>query len=334
MQTGCLICGRSDADMGQAEEIDGFKVICDSCGTYWTTREFAADLPGEVECGRSLRQKLARHMYETWDEQSRLLRGVRVPSWPGRSITFEFAGSLYQSDEGTPFERFQQTLRNLLRRSRTFGQRFSSETDRWLMPTMSGEEAYAILDQLSGEDYISMEHYYGSRIFSLTGKGHACAQQLVAHGDSLSIAKRAAGPDAPRVFLSHSHKDKGFVERLASNLEQAGISVWYAGWDLEIGHDLTVMIQKGIQDSDFLAVILSPAAVQSAWVETEWTTAFHRGLEERRVVVLPILFQDCAKPPFLNGKVHADFRSEDQYQQSLADLIRCIRGESKRPSAG
>lgn len=135
-----------------------------------------------------------------------------------------------------------------------------------------------------------------------------------------------------KVFLSHSHKDKSFVDRLANDLHIAGIEVWYDSWDLEIGHDLTLMIQNGISASDFLAVVLSPAALDSEWVQKEWSSAFNRELEERQVVVLPLLYQDCDMPLFLKSKVHVDFRNAGDYDASLSDLIRFLRGESRRPA--
>ncbi|MCX6376920.1 MAG: toll/interleukin-1 receptor domain-containing protein [Armatimonadetes bacterium] len=91
------------------------------------------------------------------------------------------------------------------------------------------------------------------------------------------------------------------------------------------------MIQAAVCECDYLAVVLSPAAVESAWVQTEWTTAFNRELEGRKVVVLPILYRDCDMPPFLKGKKYADFRRDEDYGTALTDLVRCLRGESKRP---
>lgn len=134
-----------------------------------------------------------------------------------------------------------------------------------------------------------------------------------------------------KVFLSHSHKDKSFVEKLAHDLLLAEIDVWYDDWELEIGHSLTIKIQQGIESSEYLAIVLSPDAIKSAWVEKEWTTALKRELDNRQVVVLPILYKACQPPPFLDDKKYADFSDPTQYQQRMEDLIRRIRGESKKP---
>jgi hypothetical protein len=48
-----------------------------------------------------------------------------------------------------------------------------------------------------------------------------------------------------QVFLSYSRKDLAFVERLAKDLQVAGLGVWYDLSDLEIGGRLGKEIQFG-----------------------------------------------------------------------------------------
>jgi hypothetical protein len=122
------------------------------------------------------------------------------------------------------------------------------------------------------------------------------------------------------IFLSYSHADRPFVERLATDLTLRGITVWYDKWELKVGDSLRDRIQSGLKSSGYLGIVLSPDSVASAWVRVELNAALARELEEGRVHVLPILAQECEIPPFLKDKVYADFR--DDYDQGLAELLK------------
>ena len=75
------------------------------------------------------------------------------------------------------------------------------------------------------------------------------------------------------IFLSHSKKDVAFCEQLANDLKAAGVKVWYAGWDLEVGDSLTEKLAKEITSKGYFGIVLSPDSVSSAWVRFELRTA-------------------------------------------------------------
>jgi hypothetical protein len=188
----------------------------------------------------------------------------------------------------------------------------------------------AALKSLCGKGYVEHE---GGVVYRLTLQGIKATEELakeksgIGSGSSVpSEGMRAAG-----VFICHSHKDDEFALRLATDLQREGINVWYDGWDLDIGHDLTLKIQEGIQSHQYMAVVLSPDAVASTWVRKEWTSALHSELETRQVRVLPLLYKNCELPAFLLDKKYADFRDPNRYDEARADLVRVVRGISKRP---
>jgi hypothetical protein len=39
----------------------------------------------------------------------------------------------------------------------------------------------------------------------------------------------------PRAFVSHSTKDRAFVEALATNLRANGVEAWYSEWEIKPG---------------------------------------------------------------------------------------------------
>jgi len=124
------------------------------------------------------------------------------------------------------------------------------------------------------------------------------------------------------VFISYSHADKGFVDKLAAHLVKRNAHVWVDTWELNVGDSILNRVQEAIQDSSALLVILSKASVQSEWCKKELSAGLMRELEEKRVIVLPVLLEDCEIPLFLREKMYADFRSSfDRGLSAIVDAI-------------
>jgi hypothetical protein len=112
------------------------------------------------------------------------------------------------------------------------------------------------------------------------------------------------------IFISYSHADKAFATRLAAQLVKHRTHVWIDEWELKVGDSIVDRIQEAVQSATALLVILSRASVASEWCKKEMSAGLLRELEEKRVVVLPVLVEDCEIPLFLRGKLYADFRTD------------------------
>ena len=55
-----------------------------------------------------------------------------------------------------------------------------------------------------------------------------------------------------RIFFSHSSKDKELARRIANDLSNKGIPVWFDEWELTVGDSLQEKISSGIQKSGWL----------------------------------------------------------------------------------
>jgi hypothetical protein len=130
-----------------------------------------------------------------------------------------------------------------------------------------------------------------------------------------------------KVFLSHSSEDKSFVDRLAFDLERINVGVWYDKWELRVGDSIIDRIEQGIESHDFLIIVLSPASVKSHWVKRELNMALMRELSEKKVVVLPILLEECKLPGFISDKKYADFR--ESYENGLEQLLIALSPDSR-----
>jgi len=127
------------------------------------------------------------------------------------------------------------------------------------------------------------------------------------------------------VFISYSSKDKNFASRLATDLKSKGLNVWFDQWEFKVGDSLIKKLGAAIKAHDYLIVVLSNSSVKSEWVMKELSTGLVKELKERRVVVLPVVIEDCDIPTLLSDKVYADFRRN--YSSGLNRLIDAFPGQ-------
>ena len=112
------------------------------------------------------------------------------------------------------------------------------------------------------------------------------------------------------IFLSHNHKDKAFVRKLAERLNSHGIRTWVDEAEIRVGDSLIMKIESAIKDFTYLGVILSPDSVKSQWVRKEVNMALTQEIEGTQVKVLPLLIEACEIPGFLSDKFYADFTKD------------------------
>ncbi|WP_457350804.1 SUMF1/EgtB/PvdO family nonheme iron enzyme [Roseateles sp. P5_D6] len=134
------------------------------------------------------------------------------------------------------------------------------------------------------------------------------------------------------IFLSHSHKDKPFVRRLAADLQAHGVRVWVDEAEMMIGDSLVAKIGEALETMSFVGAVLSVHSVKSPWVTRELDIAINHEIAGRRVKVLPLVIDDCSLPTFLAGKLYGDFRDFARYQDSFEHLMQRLRAPAAAPS--
>ena len=83
-----------------------------------------------------------------------------------------------------------------------------------------------------------------------------------------------------KLFISHSSQDKAFVRELRKALADHGQDGWIDSRELRGGDPLWPEIQKAIEGAGALAVVISPAALESEWVGKELRHAL--GVRKKR----------------------------------------------------
>jgi len=121
-----------------------------------------------------------------------------------------------------------------------------------------------------------------------------------------------------QVFISYSRKDLDFVERMAKDLEAAGLDVWYDLSGLDGGTRWGREIQSAIQQSQCFIVVLSPNSVESDWVEKEFMYAYRL---KRKIV--PLLYQSC-DPPIWFINLHFIYVQETNYERHFPVILKAL----------
>jgi tetratricopeptide (TPR) repeat protein len=133
-----------------------------------------------------------------------------------------------------------------------------------------------------------------------------------------------------RVFVSHSKNDLDFALKLQASLQARHIEAWVDQRNLEGGQSFASEIQKAIERCNCVLVVVSPASMQSAWVQREVLTG-----DDLQKPIIPILLEQTNVFIALQGIQWIDFRGD--YDQKLQDLqariyqITSVQSERRPP---
>ncbi len=137
----------------------------------------------------------------------------------------------------------------------------------------------------------------------------------------LALSNGTEEPTMP-IFISYNHADKSTAETLAMLLIQAKQNVWIDKWELNAGDSLIEKIEEALGGADAILVLLSKNSIQSEWCKKELRSGLVRELEEKSVLVIPIVLDDCEIPLFLREKLWIDLRENKDEQLEL--LLRSL----------
>jgi|BogFormECP03_OM2_1039629.scaffolds.fasta_scaffold11737_2 hypothetical protein len=126
-----------------------------------------------------------------------------------------------------------------------------------------------------------------------------------------------------KVFLSHSTKDKEFVQRLADALIGADFTPWLCEVDIERGDNFVAKIEQGLSQCDVALVVCSPDAVKSDWTKEEWTSVLARQVAEQKIRLGIVLLRECYLPELLRTENYIDARSD--LQAGLRETVKWLK---------
>lgn len=123
------------------------------------------------------------------------------------------------------------------------------------------------------------------------------------------------------VFISHASVDKPIARRIVEILSDKGIHPWIDEDAILVGHSIPSKIADGLNGADLLCVLISNAALASAWVTRELEVFLHKFLKEGRPI-LPCLLDKSEMPTLISNIKYADF-SED-FDTGMRDLLAAV----------
>jgi hypothetical protein len=90
------------------------------------------------------------------------------------------------------------------------------------------------------------------------------------------------------VFISHASEDKTIAEPLAGHLTKMGYNVWYDASVLTVGDSLRRSIDRGLAESRYGIVVLSPNFFSKNWPQYELDALVARENANGEKIILPI----------------------------------------------
>jgi hypothetical protein len=121
------------------------------------------------------------------------------------------------------------------------------------------------------------------------------------------------------VFISYSHQDRGYVEKLAEYLTARDVPVWY-DYQVETGTPFSQRIQMAIDECSVFIALLSPASAASDWARNELARA-----RRIRKPIKPIKLVDADIPLEIEGLLLEDVTNGQmpalRYVEQIRDLI-------------
>jgi TIR domain-containing protein len=125
------------------------------------------------------------------------------------------------------------------------------------------------------------------------------------------------------VFLSQSQDDRGPADRIAGELRQIGLPVWYAPWSIKAGESIPGKVNEALEQNNMMVVLLSPRSVSSRWVKMEWESALAATYAGEDMTVVPVLIDPVQVPAILLGIRRIDM-TPGRFEAGFAELTQLL----------
>jgi hypothetical protein len=153
---------------------------------------------------------------------------------------------------------------------------------------------------------------------------------------------------APIVFISYSHDSKlhkTWVAKLATDLRGNGVDVVLDQWDLALGQDVALFMQRGVASSDRVIMVCSEEYVKKAdggsggvgYERLVITSEVVENIDTKKFI--PVIRGNTSSlkvPRCIGPRLYVDFTRDDDYVPKLEELLREILNSpaSAKPALG
>jgi hypothetical protein len=151
------------------------------------------------------------------------------------------------------------------------------------------------------------------------------ADQLVR--DAVQLGRYNANAERfHAIHLSHTAADKPFVTRLQADLKANGVNrVMLEEVEVEAGDSISSRIEEGLKVCRHVGMAITKKYLRTPWYKMEVYIAMNKAAGFSGAAFLPLLYEACDIPDFLQGRKFADFTNPASYSNGLAALLGQLR---------
>lgn len=120
-----------------------------------------------------------------------------------------------------------------------------------------------------------------------------------------------------------------FSRAIATDLMDAGFSVFLDDWSIEIGERIFEKISTGLHESKALIMIISEDYLRSVCCKDEWSAFYGEVLHDESCVIYPIII-DGSTPPILISQIKYLRFDKEEYSLSLSILLKALMKQFKK----
>lgn len=128
-----------------------------------------------------------------------------------------------------------------------------------------------------------------------------------------------------QIFISYSYKEEKQAHNIANALRDANIPVWLDVWNISSGENWRDAIQRGLDESSMMVLLISPNSMESEQVANEW----HYYLDEAKPII-PILLEPARIHFQVRSLQYIDFHRQE-FDDAFKQLLKTIsdKGENE-----
>jgi len=296
----CYFCG-SECEIHAVTRMHNVNDYrCKYCGQYLIDRGFIGRIPGinkkenkfKIACilnERRLKGQSGVALSDKTDEDRKISNCPMISAselldeFPKKHSDFLNRALLNLSRLVKPTQPFENIRLNMANKGDCLHLFTSDKQGCRVFLRVLAEQGYIIFNRVqAGEQW---------DVFCLTTKCWEKVENLQQTGEIHDSSNGGNTSMEWDVFICHASEDKEeFVQPLAIFLISRGLKVWYDKFTLTVGDSLRRSINKGLANSRYGIVVISPSFLHKEWPQKELDGLTAREVNGRKVI-LPVWHQ-------------------------------------------